>query len=52
MPPAFISIRKAIRIAPIAEAGGMFVKPGAWSSVSEKSKVISEPAIVTSTAIR
>ena len=31
---------------------GMFVKPGAWSSVSEKSKVISEPAIVTSTAIR
>ena len=30
----------------------MFVKPGAWSSVSEKSNVISEPAIVTSTAIR
>ena len=52
IPPALISIRKAIRIAPSAEAGGMFVKPGAWSSVAEKSNVISEPAIVISTAIR
>ena len=51
-PPAASSIRNAIRIAPIAEAAGMFVKPGAWSSVSEKSNVISEPAIVTATAIR
>ena len=31
-PPALISIRKAMRIAPIADAGGMFVNPGAWSS--------------------
>ena len=29
MPPALSSIRKAMRIAPSAEAGGMFVKPGA-----------------------
>ena len=41
-----------MRIAPCAEAGGMLVKPGAWSSVPEKSKVISEPAIVISTATR
>ena len=51
-PPAASSIRNAIRIAPSADAAGMFVKPGAWSSVSEKSNVISEPAIVTATAIR
>ncbi len=41
-----------MRIAPSAEAGGMFVKPGAWSSVAEKSNVISEPATVISTAMR
>ena len=52
IPPALISIRNAMRIAPSAEAGGMFVKPGAWSSVSLKSNVISEPATVISTAIR
>jgi hypothetical protein len=43
MPPAFMSIRKAIRTAPVADAGGMLVKPGAWSSLSEKSKVMLEP---------
>ena len=52
IPPAFISIRNAIRTAPVADAGGMFVKPGAWSSESEKSKVMLEPSIVTFTAIR
>ena len=43
---------KAIEIAPIAEAAGMLVKPAAWSSEPEKSKVMSGPAIVTSTATR
>ena len=45
-------MRKAIDTAPIADAAGMFVNPAAWSSVSEKSNVMSEPAIVTATATR
>ncbi len=51
-PEASSSIMKAIEIAPIAEAAGMLVKPAAWSSEPEKSKVIREPEIVTSTATR
>jgi hypothetical protein len=51
-PLALSSMRKAIEIAPIAEAAGMFVNPAAWSSLSEKSNVMSEPSIVTVTAMR